>query len=232
MTAPGDLFCDYGHLEFREGDYIMLPRGTMWRIEATAPVTALLIEATNDSFRLPEKGLVGKHAIFDPGMLDVPAIDDAFEAQKGEVETRVRIKRGGKLTTRHLSVQPARCGGLAGRPVPGARQLARPAAPDEPPPAPAAVGAHDIRRRPLRGLHLRAAPGRERSRRAQTAVLPQQRRLRRDHFLSPRQVHVARQHPSRHGDACIRAASRTGRIRRRSRSPASRRAATSSTRWR
>jgi homogentisate 1,2-dioxygenase len=97
--GAGRLFCDYGHLQFRDGDYIMLPRSTMWRIEATQPVTALLIEATNDSYRLPEKGLVGKHAIFDPGMLDVPAMDDAFEAQKGETETRVLIKRAGKLTT-------------------------------------------------------------------------------------------------------------------------------------
>ncbi|MBI3453836.1 MAG: homogentisate 1,2-dioxygenase [Rhodospirillales bacterium] len=97
--GEGRLFCDYGYLAFRDGDYILLPRGTMWRIEATQPVTALLIEATNDSFRLPEKGLVGKQAIFDLGMLDVPAIDDAFKAQQGEHQTRVVIKRGGKLST-------------------------------------------------------------------------------------------------------------------------------------
>ncbi len=46
--GEGDLFCDYGHLAFRDGDYIMLPRSTMWRIEPSSPVTALLIEATNE----------------------------------------------------------------------------------------------------------------------------------------------------------------------------------------
>jgi len=97
--GEGDLFCDYGHLTFREGDYVMLPRATMWRIEAAQPVTALLIEATNDSFRLPDKGMVGKHALFDPAMLEVPHIDDAFKAQQGETETRVVIKRGGAFTT-------------------------------------------------------------------------------------------------------------------------------------
>jgi homogentisate 1,2-dioxygenase len=97
--GAGALFCDYGHLDFRDGDYIVLPRGTMWRIEAREPVTALLVEATNDGYRLPEKGMVGKHAIFDPGVLDTPAIDDAFKAQQGETETRVVIKRNGKLTT-------------------------------------------------------------------------------------------------------------------------------------
>ncbi len=97
--GAGALFCDYGHLEFRDGDYIVLPRGTMWRIEAREPVTAVLVEATNDGYRLPEKGMVGKHAIFDPGVLDTPTIDDAFKAQQGETETRVVIKRNGKLTT-------------------------------------------------------------------------------------------------------------------------------------
>jgi homogentisate 1,2-dioxygenase len=101
--GAGHLFCDFGHLEFREGDYIVLPRGTQWRIECAEPVTALLIEASNDSYRLPEKGLVGHHAIFDPAMLDTPRLDDAFKAQqvgaKGSQEWKIRIKRRGAIST-------------------------------------------------------------------------------------------------------------------------------------
>ena len=64
---------DYGHLRLGEGDYLMLPRGTLWRLELEhqKPLTALLIEATNDSYRLPDKGIVGSHAVFDPAMLDI-----------------------------------------------------------------------------------------------------------------------------------------------------------------
>jgi len=97
--GAGALYCDYGHLELRDGDYVLLPRGTMWRIEPAQPMTLVLIEATNDSLRLPEKGLVGPHAIFDPAMLDVPAIDDAFKAQQGEQPWRVVVKRRDQLTT-------------------------------------------------------------------------------------------------------------------------------------
>jgi homogentisate 1,2-dioxygenase len=97
--GAGDLYCDYGHMSFSEGDYIMLPRGTMWRIESQAPVAMLLIEATNDSYRLPDKGLVGPHAIFDPAMLTVPSLNDQFRAQQGEVETKVVIKRRNALST-------------------------------------------------------------------------------------------------------------------------------------
>lgn len=97
--GEGELYCDFGHLSFREGDYIVLPRGTMWRIEPARPVTALLIEATNDAYRLPDKGLLGEHAIFDPAMLDVPAMDAAFRAQQDETEWKVRIKRRDRVST-------------------------------------------------------------------------------------------------------------------------------------
>ena len=96
--GSGELFCDYGHLTLRDGDYLLLPRGTMWRIELEQPLVALLIEATNDSFRLPEKGIVGEHAIFDAAALDVPRIDDEFRAQQTETEWRVVVKRRVALT--------------------------------------------------------------------------------------------------------------------------------------
>ena len=131
--GAGELFCDYGHLEYRDGDYIVLPRGTMWRIAPTAPATALLIEATDDSFRLPEKGLVGRHAIFDPAMLDMPAIDDAFQAQQGERPGRVVVKRA--RPARRPSTYPFNpldAVGWQGDLCAGAPQLARHPAADEP----------------------------------------------------------------------------------------------------
>ena len=99
--GAGRLFCDYGHLAVSQGDYVVIPRGTMWRLEpaADSAMDLLLIECTNGSYMLPEKGIVGAHAIFDPAMLDAPAIDDAFLAQQGEHETRVVVKRGGALST-------------------------------------------------------------------------------------------------------------------------------------
>ena len=95
----GELYCDYGHLIFREGDYIVLPRGTMWRMNIQKTVKALLIEATNDSYQLPMKGLVSHQAIFDPAILDTPEINDAFIAQQKECEWRVIVKSRNHLST-------------------------------------------------------------------------------------------------------------------------------------
>ena len=95
----GDLYCDYGHLTFRDGDYILMPRGTMWRLEISEATSLLLIEASNSSYKLPEKGILGDHAIFDPAVLDVPAMDEAFRDQQSEEEWRVSVKRRGELGT-------------------------------------------------------------------------------------------------------------------------------------
>ena len=104
--GAGHLFCDWGHLEYRDGDYLLLPRGAMWRLEPTAATTLLMIEATESSYQLPEKGILGPHAIFDPAVLDTPRIDEAFRGQQGEVETRVRVKRRGRVATMRYPFNP------------------------------------------------------------------------------------------------------------------------------
>ncbi|HUP91931.1 MAG TPA: homogentisate 1,2-dioxygenase [Solimonas sp.] len=106
-AGSAELYCDYGHITLAAGDYVVLPRGTMWRIECAEPVKLLLIEATNSSYQLPDKGLAGEHAIFDPAMLDYPRLDEAFKAQAAKAgEWRVRIKRRNHLSTVTYSYNP------------------------------------------------------------------------------------------------------------------------------
>jgi homogentisate 1,2-dioxygenase len=102
----GDLFCDYGHLAFRDGDYLMLPRGTLWRIECAEPASLLLLESSGGSYGLPDRGIAGQHAIFDPAVLEAPAIDDAFRAQQGEKPWAAVVKRRGALSTVRFPFNP------------------------------------------------------------------------------------------------------------------------------
>jgi len=97
--GAGELFCDWGRLDYRDGDYIVIPRGAMWRIAPGAPTTVLLVECTEGTYTLPEKGIVGPHAIFDPAVLDTPAMDAGFRAQQTEDSWNVVVKRNGALST-------------------------------------------------------------------------------------------------------------------------------------
>ena len=98
--GTGSLFSDFGHLTYEQGDYIVLPRGTMWRLAPSDETSVLMVEATNTHYTLPEKGLVGPHAVFDPAMLDVPAMDEAFRAQQADQdhEWTVEVKKRGEVS--------------------------------------------------------------------------------------------------------------------------------------
>ena len=94
-AGGGEFFSDFGHLTLAAGDYVVIPRGTMWRIDPAAPLAVLMVEASGSTFGLPDRGLLGPHAIFDPAMLDTPRLDDAFRAQQGETPTTVEVKKRG-----------------------------------------------------------------------------------------------------------------------------------------
>jgi homogentisate 1,2-dioxygenase len=105
--GSGDLFCDFGRLPFAKGDYLYLPRGTMWRLEGSGPVSVLMIEATNTHYTLPDRGLLGPHAVFDPAMLDTPHMDDAFRAHQAlEGDVRVEIKKRGQVSVATYPYNP------------------------------------------------------------------------------------------------------------------------------
>lgn len=103
----GDLFCDYGRIAYEAGDYLYLPRGTMWRLAPSEPCAILMIEATNTHYRLPDRGLMGGHAQFDPAMLDTPEMDTVFRAHQDEPgEVRVEIKKRGQVSVATYPYNP------------------------------------------------------------------------------------------------------------------------------
>ena len=92
--GTGLLRTEYGPLRYREGDYLVVPRGTTYRFEIDAPTTLLVVEATRSRFRLPERGLLGRHALFDPAVIEVPEA----EAVDEEGAFTVVVKRDGHDT--------------------------------------------------------------------------------------------------------------------------------------
>jgi homogentisate 1,2-dioxygenase len=97
--GAGDFYCDYGHLSVAKGDYVVVPRGVMWRLDIQQPTTLLMIESTGDPYALPDRGTLGRHAPFDPGVFERPTLDEAFLAQPRGGEWLVRVKRGEAIGT-------------------------------------------------------------------------------------------------------------------------------------
>lgn len=106
-AGAGDLLTDFGRIGYRAGDYLYLPRGTMWRLAPSQATAVLTIQATNTHYTLPDKGLLGPHAIFDPAILDTPVMDEAFrdhQALAGEFP--VRIKKRGQVSVATYEYNP------------------------------------------------------------------------------------------------------------------------------
>lgn len=92
--GEGVVETDYGPLRYRPGDYLVIPKGTTHRVVPDTEGFFFVIEGSGE-FHLPDRGLMGRHALFDPGMLEVP--DPCPHDEAGDFE--VRIKREGTWTS-------------------------------------------------------------------------------------------------------------------------------------
>ncbi|MGQ0431227.1 MAG: homogentisate 1,2-dioxygenase [Microthrixaceae bacterium] len=93
-SGAGVLRTEYGPLTYRMGDYLIVPRGTTYRVEPSEVTELLVVEAYESRFRLPDRGMLGRHALFDPAVIEVPEAEAIDEAG----EFTVVVKRGGHDT--------------------------------------------------------------------------------------------------------------------------------------
>jgi homogentisate 1,2-dioxygenase len=94
-TGRGVLATEYGPLRYRPGDHLVIPRGTTFRFEPAEPTHLLTVEAHGSAYRLPDRGMLGRHALFDPGVLEVPE-PDPVAGLDGHID--VVVRRGGQDT--------------------------------------------------------------------------------------------------------------------------------------
>lgn len=93
--GEGRLETDFGNLDYRTGDYLVIPRGTVYRLAPTAKSRFLVIVSAEE-VTIPDRGIAGQHALFDPNVLDVPRLGDVPEPDRA---WELRIQRLGRITT-------------------------------------------------------------------------------------------------------------------------------------
>jgi homogentisate 1,2-dioxygenase len=93
--GEGLLETDYGPLRYRTGDYLIVPKGTTHRVIPETGDTFLYVIEGRGEYRIPDRGILGKHSLFDPGVLETPEPEPHTE----EGEFVVRVKRDHGYTT-------------------------------------------------------------------------------------------------------------------------------------
>jgi homogentisate 1,2-dioxygenase len=105
-AGAGRLETDFGPLAYRAGDYLLVPRGTAHRLAPSSPTRILAIESTGE-VGVPDRGLIGQHALFDPAVVEVPTPGERSSlAPDGRGEWRISIQREGELTHVHYRHDP------------------------------------------------------------------------------------------------------------------------------
>ena len=71
-------------LAYEAGDYVIVPKGTTHRLlpYAGKPSFFLIIE-TAAEIGIPDRGLLGQHALFDPAELKLPELKAAYDDSPG-----------------------------------------------------------------------------------------------------------------------------------------------------
>lgn len=96
--GQGRFETDYGLLPYEPGDYLVIPKGTTYRVHVDRGPGLFVIMETPQPVTLPDRGLLGRHALFDPGVLVTPELDPASADRPDGREWEVRIKQHGQYT--------------------------------------------------------------------------------------------------------------------------------------
>lgn len=85
----------YGHLDFTRGDYLIIPRGTTYKMFVSEQTKIFKIES-NSEFEDPSRGILGPNALYDQTAIVIP--EAALGSEQNLQEYTIEIKRLGKIT--------------------------------------------------------------------------------------------------------------------------------------
>jgi homogentisate 1,2-dioxygenase len=89
--GEGVVETDFGPLTFEPGDYIVLPRAMTYRVVPSTEDNFFLIIQSKGEFEQPDKGLIGQHALYDPGVIVTPEPRPQLDDRR-EWEIRIKVE--------------------------------------------------------------------------------------------------------------------------------------------
>lgn len=109
--GEGRIETIYGHIPYQKGDYIVIPRGTTYKLYRKSDTKLLKIESSGE-FEEPSRGLLGPNALYDQTAKFIP--EAALGSENDKSEYHLEIKRQGKLTTVTYPNNPLTAAGWKG----------------------------------------------------------------------------------------------------------------------
>lgn len=98
--GKGQILTEYGLLPYRKGHYVVLPKCLTHTIIAEEETYLLMIESYSSRYQEPDRGMVGRNAVYDPAALgkpDLQAMQDYKKSNSADVRT-ISVKRWNQMT--------------------------------------------------------------------------------------------------------------------------------------
>ena len=98
--GEGTLLSEYGVLKYSKGMYLVVPKCLTYAIQPKVDSKFLVIENRSSHYQEPDRGLVGRHAIYDPEAITKPDLDLLYSMKHSEgLESKViEVKHQDQVT--------------------------------------------------------------------------------------------------------------------------------------
>lgn len=108
----GRVDTEFGPLAYEAGDWIVLPKAVTYRIVPSVADNVFLIVESSQELLVPDYGVLGRHAPFDPTLITVP--EPAPSATSDRQEWEVLVRHSGELSSIFYAHDPCDVEGWKG----------------------------------------------------------------------------------------------------------------------
>jgi len=99
--GTGSFVTEFGDIPYEPGDYIVIPKGTTYRVVPDGTANYFFIIESVGEIGFADIGPLGRHAPFDPSIIFVPSLPpaDSIPEPSSQTEWEVRIKQSGEYSS-------------------------------------------------------------------------------------------------------------------------------------
>ena len=95
----GKILTEYGVLNYKKSDYIVIPKCLVHTFVPEEDSDFFIVENLTSHYQEPERGLLGRHALYDENALQKPKLEPLEEEVRKNPILKILVKKAGKETS-------------------------------------------------------------------------------------------------------------------------------------